>query len=114
MIKLYILGGVLGAFLLLGGLTKCAYDDKKKAETAAAAAAAQAALSQQTTAALDVYATKASSVRERTVIATRTIRETPSADTPLPEDLLASWRSGIDRVRDNSATATAPDGAREP
>jgi len=76
-----------------------------------AEAVAQAKANQTALEALEAYNSKAGISREKGNAATVRIKESPKAETPVPDDVLSAWRDGIDQLRgekpaspDNPAT----------
>lgn len=47
-------------------------------------------------------------VRTQAEEATHAIAASPGADAPLPDELLSSWRAGIDGVRESTAAGSDP------
>jgi hypothetical protein len=86
---------------------------RARAETQAARQEAQASAA---AARLNADAAEVVEVaRTREAAVTRTAQETadaldhaPDAGAPVPEDVLRSWASGVDRLRDEAASARAP------
>jgi hypothetical protein len=76
-----------------------------------AEAVAQAKASQKALEALEAYNSRTVIIREKGNAATVRIKESPKAETPVPDDVLSAWRDGIDQLRgekpsspDNPAT----------
>lgn len=76
-----------------------------------AEAVAQAKANQKALEALEAYNSRTVIIREKGNAATVRIKESPKAETPVPDDVLSAWRDGIDQLRgkkpaspDNPAT----------
>lgn len=92
--KLYALLAALSV-LLVSGISGCVYVkhlEKQAAEAKAAKVTAKA---------LDQVATTITVNREKADDAVKSVQEAPSADQPVPPDVLDAWAVGIDRLRDH-------------
>jgi hypothetical protein len=76
-----------------------------------AEAVAQAKANQKALEALEAYNSRTVIIREKGNAATVRIKESPKAETPVPDYVLSAWRDGIDQLRgekpaspDNPAT----------
>ena len=76
-----------------------------------AEAVAQAKANEKALEALEAYNSRTVIIREKGNAATVRIKESPKAETPVPDDVLSAWRDGIDQLRgekpaspDNPAT----------
>lgn len=106
-LQTYLIGAALivlaGLWFMLGR----ANDRAAKAEAKAAAATRQAEVSDATTKAVDQVLRTEVIIRDRTEKAADAVQSAPGADAPVPVDVLAAWRAGINELR---APGASPEG----
>ena len=107
--RLYLIAGtaVLAGGALGGGYLYVKNLQARVDREHAAAVAAQqgAALAEATTETVVRYHTTERVIRETAEPIIQTIQEAADAETPVPPDVLAAWRSGVGRLREPAAPA---------
>jgi hypothetical protein len=108
-VGLYIAGvlALLGAVYWLAW-TWDPFDRRERLERRAEAAEQQADLNAGATQAVEHVYRVETTVRTQTEEAAHVIESAPGAETPLPDDLRAAWRAGIDGVRQSAEAAHDP------
>ncbi len=79
------------------------FGSKKRLETRAVTAETQSQIDTATTQALDRYTHETIVIREKADVAARAAETAPGADAPIPDDVLAAWRSGLRNGSEGSA-----------
>ena len=91
------IAGVIVVFLLVvAGYYKVMFNiQRKRAE----ASIAEARAAQKALEAAEAYNRQTIIIREKGHAATQRIQQAPSANAPVPADVLSAWHDGIDSVR---------------
>jgi hypothetical protein len=110
-LKKYVVIAEIAFVLIAGAWAVWANREAHIERIRTAEAVAQAKANQKALEALEAYNSRTVIIREKGNAATVRIKESPKAETPVPDDVLSAWRDGIDQLRgekpaspDNPAT----------